>query len=1823
MAGQEALLALVALTAGAGFARKAEKKRLANKRPLESTPLPDIPEIIEALKEAPDIAGDLKEDSPNLETDDLLETLKPIEQQNIPKLAEPLPILPITPLPKLEEKIYVLTDEEKKKFPQFGKLTSGDFTWSEKIKDENNYPKMIYFGGAVASSTFSIKRSQTSYDKTLVEIKKLETEGLKPKLTQATKDWANEVMALINANLNTPENLFKQQRSYQPSQHPPAYRKDRWGEIYLEITADQKRMKTTSSGVYEAWLAKLTIISSARNEIYSEASKIKYSDKPKYDALMIEYNKLDGDYKKYKIDNPSPSKEARLTPKYNAWNKLMLEARTKYLVNTRDIDSWKKWYKDNPTPYTLSNDYTDEGYQYQRTIQQLMMKFELGNYTPWHDAYDGTDTQAKSAISQAKSGISSGLRRLKENMALYSGEISAASVIDELMDKAANYKKAMDFFALTADFGNNLIKEYFPNQQRYIKILKGPYDPEALRELKLEIEESEKLFFENELQVKLEKGRPAYKLSAGFHHIKVDLLNSIIAHVNKFKYTENGKYKRSELIKQGFKDWEEIPPKFIQWANLGILKDHEALAVESITEMMKMLMFWADPREHYDFYVAIKPFMDEFEILYDKAVRDNPEKKITKYERYYSGREALLKVTASIASTQRRFTTSIFAQGASVFPESYFTYMGKSSTGMSMSGEPPLKTKNKMREILGAKEEEFGETFPDYPADFESLSHKAFYLNSIKDEKLKLAKYWIERKKKVEKTLRMKKIELAENSEPYEDVEFPEINQLKVIKEVAPKTGIVSYIHQAEKFFYTKETISENENSHAKLLDHIKKISSTTKTKEGLIYKEQVLYMDNALIPYLEKSLAEKKKVYKFILGMGMEFQKKKELSIALNNLETALVEKRYLGAGKKTWRGFDYSSVFVPAGHFMFPRPEGEQNNPSLNYHIVLKNVDLDKFIKSSDNPIGEKMTRLLMAPIQDHPMGTKAYMATYIALAGKGLKVADSLRRRREPFASDPEFAFYNLLFHFLLKKIRSRYDIRAMLEVTPYGKTWKVGKWATNGSGAFLETKTADIERRLTIMDSFFTNSNYNSDWVWTKLFSIRTHETIRQSDFADLNIFSAKELDILKYSFCAFPSLEFVMNYANTKDMMPIKALKEIDKFAATYRNFVQARVPFNRSLDHENWTSINPTFNKHMSEYNRMKYLIIKNEKEVIEDVFNDLTSYIGHWEKTGNDKDWKGNYPHLFKVNAPKHSDVVTGIVAGLDEYESDPIDEYYNDDLDEYYNDDGTMGGLFDFVKKAIEVVKSPAEKLYDKAKSAVDSVGNIANKVVSPISGIAKEILTDIEESKLKQLLNETYDSTIKKHIMTRLGNAMSKIEQAALRPAAKALKKGMYEVIPKSAFQSFKNLTKVPGHLIKNKGKLSKDDIRGIMTDMLRVGTGASVMSRLSMKGSGKMVNHLTKHTEFFEKLDLYSGGLLSSGANLSTMPEEIAEGREIDRGYVLHRSIDALKVGVTVASFGAGSALVAGVALGTQVGTNAILGETNWVKDSGMRSAISVVAAAGAAYATAGASTTQSAATIATTEGGKVAAGAAASSATSVATKKAVEITFTQALKTAAVAEAKTQLSRVAAREILSEAGMDDSELAVLIVGIGVVAAVAVIGTNTTYSNEVIERTKMAAITYAEKKADVQLKKIDPNLSVKMIKSAYNLANQDLQTIVKEKSARLEQYVKSGELLKDAQKEVERAAKREVKRKFETELAHLEDKFLDWLMDKFGLQHDYDQFITPELMLEYVDITIKVEELRTDYEIITRRKIVQARKKKWMIGAGVIAALAATTFVVMDD
>lgn len=1788
------ILAAAGLTTAALGVKKGKKDALHKRAvPDPKTPevLPDLPEVMKEIQAPPTVINPI------------VPVVKPI----IKDLAIEKILKPILAQKKVEEIAYELSDEDIKLFPEFAMMEQGNLQRPDKTKG--------YYGVkgiSVAQYYGNINYTERRLKILATEIAKIKKNGLGPLLKEEYKQWYYTIRDIIAEVKDDKVEAWKYSRANAPDyggQSPSVSFVGVFAEIEAKIKFEQRRLRTLFSTKYQAYDMEYAKQYAAYLKENSGVSILYKDDRTKKYA---EQKLLRDKWNKWKTDNPAPPTEERYHKGYNDW----INKRAEILAAARaskDYKAYSAFNAENKAPYIYASDYNEGSFNFIGQIVSWMRNLSVPFMNPWADPYDGTTTQSKGYIQSAKNNLSNNKIKLEKMIIELSGSVTPEDKIAELQKEVDVLKKGIANGLKVKKSYNELVAKNWHKKKyiKYIKTAKTDYNAEIDKEIEIEINETCDLYFENQIQsakvldgTSLDaKARRSYQILSNFYLFKAHALRKIRDHVSKMKYTEIGKFKRSALIKEGFKGYEEVPYNFVQWANLEFKSGFMGSAVIAMTEMYQELMGYNDPIRQFEFYKEVKPLLADFDKIFKtvKATLTHPNQTLTTYTTYSYAKEVKL-IAKKINDVARRKGANVFALLDKYIPDSWYEWSNKTKgkyvytyTGLKI----PQNTIKKMKTIIKAKEDEFLKVYPDSDLDFSKIRNRAYYFKDIEVMKDDLISYFpkriIELKKEIVK-VKQQMLGLVEESIQYTELEKM-VNGLSyrrdIVIEMKMKGVVLPIVNEVEKFFYDKEQIIINKKNHQKYLDDVKStliflkqtINSDEADPEDKVKAEENLkFWESEVLDLVTESLTYKNKVYEFILGMGLQMVQEKQFQDAKVHFD------EQLKAGKYPYK----------KGSFSFPRPPDQPYNPSVDYDKKLTGADAIKYMSAERTPISKEDVQYIMMGFQGFPISTDVYIDYYTKIAGHLKQIMKEKKSRHLDPYQDKEWIFFSFLYYKLMAEVPVKYDIRALLPVEAYGSSFKTGRWGQGGT--FLEIKVADVKKKMVRVEAIRGGMNHNENFMFDKILTHTGGKIAVDADFTNKNIFSADELWIIQYSIINPPDVEYVMNYSDKNDLLPVDAMKELDLIWQAFMRYRNRRTVENRDLGHDNYRHASPMFVNMNRKWNNLKYTVAKAQKDTATAVVKELINYLTHWEKHENDTGWNGAYAWMFKSNAERfviaglyqdHDDTASalGSLPNLFPLSDQPTYKEYLDGMGDLppLEYDETMGGFLDFVKKAIEVVKSPAEKAWDKAKSAADSVGNVAKKVTSPITGVAKEILTDLEESKLKKMMDEAYDSTIKKHIMERLGNAMSKVEKFALRPAGKLFKKVGYQIVPKSFFTALKAFSKMPEHMLKH--GIDKDSMKTAMRQLLVIGTGINVHERLVMNAQGKLLGKGIADVHVIGKLDLYTGGLLTSGSNLAVMQEDIAKGKKVDRMYVLMRTVDAVKVG---------GAIVAGpIMVAAQAGAGFLINETELGETSVGRVAVRTAAAGIAIYATGGAD-------VLAKEGARAGA--------TEAGKKGGTITLTAATNIAIQREAKATAVREIEKNAARHTFLGDTDIGRTALGLGLAATANAIYDESSVTAAVQKAAEAEATRVAKGRADEQLQKIDKNLTVDGLISIYKLKDKNLKQIIKDAVTKFEEDVKSGRLLDKAKKEADRFIKREINEKFQKELSKYSNKFLDYLMYKYGPKWNYDYDIVPQDYILYQDWIYYYQEQQDPrvFNITYVSSKKKAAKKAAIIGSGVLAA-----------
>lgn len=153
--------------------------------------------------------------------------------------------------------------------------------------------------------------------------------------------------------------------------------------------------------------------------------------------------------------------------------------------------------------------------------------------------------------------------------------------------------------------------------------------------------------------------------------------------------------------------------------------------------------------------------------------------------------------------------------------------------------------------------------------------------------------------------------------------------------------------------------------------------------------------------------------------------------------------------------------------------------------------------------------------------------------------------------------------------------------------------------------------------------------------------------------------------------------------------------------------------------------------------------------------------------------------------------------------------------------------------------------------------------------------------------------------------LKKVMSPVEKLAISPFMKTFNKvaspALKKVLPSHLHSSLSNLTQASANILA--GKISKKNLRKAVKASIRVAgsAGEGMMKPIQI---AHKVN--SKYNPVYKTVDKYSGGVLTSVDNISRITNDVARGNKID---VMARTVDGIKIGMTVGAYMTGGATAA--------------------------------------------------------------------------------------------------------------------------------------------------------------------------------------------------------------------------------------------------------------------------------------------------------------------------
>jgi hypothetical protein len=216
------------------------------------------------------------------------------------------------------------------------------------------------------------------------------------------------------------------------------------------------------------------------------------------------------------------------------------------------------------------------------------------------------------------------------------------------------------------------------------------------------------------------------------------------------------------------------------------------------------------------------------------------------------------------------------------------------------------------------------------------------------------------------------------------------------------------------------------------------------------------------------------------------------------------------------------------------------------------------------------------------------------------------------------------------------------------------------------------------------------------------------------------------------------------------------------------------------------------------------------------------------------------------------------------------------------------------DILINPVTLVKFPAATVKKTASSVSEIAGNIIREVGKPVEKVYKGVARPAFRI-ARNIANETI-----------------------WRPVHLVVDKTILPVLPKSIRDKVDEIMDIPAKAFR--GKLTDKEV---LEGLKAYGQLTIIPYKVVGKFNNDVINTLKKDAilgPFLEKVDLYTGGLLTSGQNLMAMPDDIYHDRMIDWKA---RLIDALKIYLATVTAASISKFATGVgfnAVGAETGLN---------------------------------------------------------------------------------------------------------------------------------------------------------------------------------------------------------------------------------------------------------------------------------------------------------------
>jgi hypothetical protein len=1419
--------------------------------------------------------------------------------------------------------------------------------------------------------------------------------------------------------------------------------------------------------------------------------------------------------------------------------------------------------------------------EYATIIKDHVKKMMMGDFTFVKDGQTrGTDMRSIRSVYRVKKEELENLRKKRESVRSPQGplgETASEEDIDSYLLSVSQQEDAA--FKIFNEFDNviryvdDLVRMHFDIPVKYALMVEEGYHPTVHEYIQKEVDVIHEAIYQNEYRYKDEKvvdfyhirtgeglehtaDLDAYQLSyvstKGFLTNKLKLLSMLDEYMREFKYIESGNYRSSSLENLGFKGQDKIPLDFIRWANMSFHPELNFVARECILEMMKLTFFDNDVRMMADLYAEVYDLLRDFVFIHQEAREQYSHFSDTQWRALRQARPnfplivELNMIVDEINAIEDKYHTSIFKFGNRVIPKEYYFFVPQKEDEAIVKGSASKKAQEKMLDILDERILEYNRIFPNQKFNVDNERNKAYYLFKVDPLIKEVAGYFEERENELTNALKRVYVNQAEKDLEDDTVESKDYEErVNVLLDLNPILNLKEFIDEVENFSFEDEMMNQDIARLDSFIKDLKKERVEILKQDTVESEEIILGIDMALIPLLETALKEKSNIYKYMRSVSYQQQKEKQIE----QVRQTWTSKAMLGLSSafpmNEINTLKYRNPIIISGMMGSINIADRLNAANSFFRTMLQRDD-------ASLPLSKNVILTILSSDDeghDNYQFTPSMSLTIeYVLSKKLLEMMSSMGISN----ISPEFNFWKFLLE------RFRYNFKSRFIFRSFGSVFEF--WNDN----------KQISEKVRRIYNFYASPSYDRNFFWSKLFKAMPYSSIQKSliledgekipstsdygnaflsfmrDIQENPDFSSIEKEVIKHSLLDLPDINFIDKYSNENDLLYTDAVAQVKGYVSYYVDtYLKTNAPAaDKTIGNNPYYNEYGMMKEKYAEFIRICDALVKADNLMGEEFFTEYLDYLKHYEAVGSDEGWQGKYAYLLKDEKSYLEELVKQqaedpLLGGVNLLPSMEVYEYRIDE-------NGNMG----FFKKIFRAIAKPFKAVVNAVKSVVKSVVKVVKAVVRPIVKVV---------------------SVVVKPVVKAVTEVASFVASNAAR-AFKEIKRGVYKVIPKETFSALGRILKMPYHLVTGKIKIS--DLKNIARDMVTVFSGFNIVGRIGGQLYSKGMNFLIKNVSLIRKIDEKAGGLLSSSARLANAQHEIANGRKIDRDYLITLSFDALKVGAFVVAGGTVAAMATNLA--TTAGANA------------------VVDAAGLEGTTAGR-------IVSGVIGGTVVGGG-----------------FVNTVQSVAKQEAQASVAREATRSILKAAGMEDSDIARLATQIGVQGTVQSIQGKQGFNEYVLEQAQVVAVQHAKAVVDKQLAKIHPALSIenyeRSLKLYDDVQNFKLDEFIQEKSDRLNRYIAEGEIYEDAEKEVERWAKKEVKKIFDKQLDHLSDEFYDFLYDKHGPQYDYERFITPETYVEYVDYILETQRRRQVIEVTTFVEGDRKQNVAALIGAGALTLAA---------